>query len=476
MDPYDPVAVVGRCLIEAEQTLEEIADGGRSIDLEGEFLVNWSADCLFPIVLWNESDADKRLLSVVNVDFPHKAGLCLITDKTNKTVSCFQKSGFSFGSVFEDCALEFKSQKFPAIDPDKWPITNLRDALAWIKYWDPDLCKSFFGRLESNWTKAATRLFPLFDTPAGRFGFEISINYINDNERKRLAKKRGDRRQRIIQLNPAIKRFTVSDLSPSFIHGRNQVSRETLFGKRISVVGCGTVGGYLISFLARLGAGVSDGVLKIYDNQILLPENVGRHVLSVRDLLRNKAKGVADQILSEFPYADIRAREIDATRAKDLFDAELIIDATGSHAISSHLNREHLRLLKTSQTPPALIYTWVEGPGDAARCLLVDSRDYMCFDCMTLRRPNQAPRPRFPVSTREVSDGREFPGGCGSYMPFAVSAPSSAASLTLDLVSDWVRGKPGPRLRSRSLDANNTQSRKDNSPKPLSSCPACQGI
>jgi len=52
-------------------------------------------------------------------------------------------------------------------------------------------------------------------------------------------------------------------------------------------------------------------------------------------LFRNKADGVVDMLTKEFPYLKVRARKVDATKATDLFEAALIIDATGSSAVSS---------------------------------------------------------------------------------------------------------------------------------------------
>lgn len=474
MDPYDPVSVIGRCLLEAESTLEEIAGDKHRIDVRGEFLANWSGLVQFPLMLWAEAEQGKRMLSAVNVDFPHRDGLCVITDAVDRTSSCLSATGAKIGEIFEGSVVEFVTQRAPAIDPDNWPPRTLRDVMRWFDGWDKDLHRAFLGRLESLWSKNKSLLVALFCTPAGRFGFDFSVMYANPVEKAHWAKRAGDRRQRIITMNPPIRRFVVSDMSPSFLHGRNQPNRETLAGRNIAVVGCGTVGGYLATFLARLGAGYGGGALKIYETQILMPENLGRHVLSMHHLFRNKADGVVDMLTKEFPYIKARARKVDATEATDLFEANLIIDATGSSAVSSAVNREHVSRLKKGDSCPAVLYSWVEGPGDAARCLLVDSLKFMCHECLFTRQGGQPPRERMPVSTRDVASGREYPGGCGSYMPFAVSAAATAASLALDVARDWARGNPHPRLRSRRLDLKNTESRDDTSPKPLDTCPACR--
>jgi len=300
MDRYDPVRVIGRCLVEAEKTLEDIAGDKRRIDVHGEFLANWRSKVQFPMMLWEHGEIGKRALSALNVDFPHQAGLCVVTDAIEKTSSCLSSTGAKTHDTFVECVVEFTTEKVPAIDPDQWPPTRLRDVLNWLEAWDPLLRRAFWGRLESMWSKDKVLLAVIFCTPSGRFGFDFTITYKDAAEKKRLAKHSSDRRQRIFNQNPSIRRFTVSDLSPTYVHGRNQPRRETLAGKHIAVVGCGTVGGYLATFLARLGAGFDGGSLKLYDTQLLHPENLGRHVLSMRDLYRNKAEGVVDLLSVEF--------------------------------------------------------------------------------------------------------------------------------------------------------------------------------
>jgi hypothetical protein len=164
----------------------------------------------------------------------------------------------------------------------------------------------------------------------------------------------------------------------------------------------------------------------------------------------------------------------DALADQALFDNDLIIDATGSSAVSSVLNAQHVSHLKSRKDTASVLYAWVEGPGDVARSLLVDSLKYMCFECLYRRQTGKAPADRFPVSIRSEAIGREYPGGCGSYMPFAVSASVTAAAVALDAARDWATGQPHPRLRSRRLDLKNTQAREDSSPVPLDSCPACR--
>lgn len=475
MDPYDPAGVIERCLDEAAATLEEIAGGKHRLDLHGEFLAHWRAAPAVPLMLWGESESAKRMLACLPVDFKHYRGTFVVTDDPSRTAGVLQKAGATVGALEKDAVVEFTTEKTPAIDPDTWPPKRLADILKWLQAWDPALDRAFRGRLESRWAIDRNHFMALFRTPSGQFGLDFHVTYADAREEKYYAKRPPERRQYIlVRKNPAVSRFEVSDLSPRYLHARNTPAHATLLGKKIVLLGAGTLGGYLGTYLARLGAGHEGGVLKVYDSQALGPENIGRHVLSLRHLYQNKAEALADFIGEEFPYLKVLAYPIDARRASGLLDADLVIDATGSTPFSSWLNRQHLSLLRSEKKAPPIIYTWIEGPGDAARSLLVDSLKYMCFDCLLLRHADRPPDDRLPVSTRDPAEGRERPGGCSTYMPFAVSASATAAALAADTVRDWVGGDPHPRLRARRLDIQRTVGREDASPKPLTTCPACR--
>lgn len=475
MDPYDPVGVIARCLDEAEQTLEEIAGGKHRLDLHDEFLAHWRAAPAVPLMLWDETEAAKRMLTCVPVNFPHYPGTFVVTDDAQRAVQALKEAGVTTGIAEKEAVVEFRTDRAPAIDPDTWPPRRLTDVLEWMKAWDTTLEKAFRGRLESRWAIERNHFIALFRTPSGRFGFDFEVDYGGPAKAAYYSKRPAERRQHILtKSNPEITRFEVSDLSPVQVHGRNTAGRQTLFGRRIVQIGAGTIGGFLATYLARLGAGYGGGTLAVYDSQALGPENIGRHTLSFRDLYRNKAQGVADLVRSDLPYLRIVPKAMDARSDPQLLDADLVIDATGSTAFSSWLNRAQLTLMEEEKPYPAVVYSWVEGPGDAARALLVDSPKYMCFDCLLLRHHDRPPEDRFAVSTRDPALGRERSGGCATYMPFAVSAAVTAAALCIDAVRDWVRGDAHPRLRSRRLDLQNSRARDDTSPKPLPTCPACR--
>lgn len=68
--------------------------------------------------------------------------------------------------------------------------------------------------------------------------------------------------------------------------------QRLLAGKRVLVIGCGGLGGYLIEYMVRLGVGTVTAV----DGDVFEPSNFNRQLLSTEDLLgRSKAPAAAER-------------------------------------------------------------------------------------------------------------------------------------------------------------------------------------
>ncbi len=103
--------------------------------------------------------------------------------------------------------------------------------------------------------------------------------------------------------------------------------QETLAAKRVLVVGCGGLGGYLIEYLARMGVGEITAV----DGDVFEPSNLNRQILSTPALLgRSKAIAAKERVETVNPLVKIRAVKIflDESNAADLTAGQdLVLDA-----------------------------------------------------------------------------------------------------------------------------------------------------
>lgn len=106
-----------------------------------------------------------------------------------------------------------------------------------------------------------------------------------------------------------------------------EAEQELLSSRKVLVLGCGGLGGYLIEALARLGVGTITAV----DGDVFEETNLNRQLYSSSEVLgQSKAKTAACRVHSIAPDVNITAVEafFDETNADELIkDHDLVIDA-----------------------------------------------------------------------------------------------------------------------------------------------------
>lgn len=253
---------------------------------------------------------------------------------------------------------------------------------------------------------------------------------------------------------------------------RNLVGGASLIGKRVALIGCGTIGSNLAKLLVQSGAGC-EATFDLYDTDKLSPGNLGRHLLGFADIGRPKAAAVADALLRFHPDVSVEARGVDATKEWNaLQTSDLIIDATGDPNVATALNELRMKSDRTGQEL-AIMHGWVFGNGVAAQSFLNLKDGLACYRCLKTSFDGQW---RHNPLKDANSPLRQAPARCGEagYIPFAVDAPVAAASLMLRAALDWAAGHPGKRLRTTIFDHQaGRENMKWASPDRLESCPAC---
>lgn len=86
---------------------------------------------------------------------------------------------------------------------------------------------------------------------------------------------------------------------------RNPQERDALAGKHITIVGCGSFGSALADMLVRAGL----GALTLVDPETLSVENIGRHLLTSRDLGKAKVHALAERLREVNPELEVDARQ-----------------------------------------------------------------------------------------------------------------------------------------------------------------------
>jgi len=249
---------------------------------------------------------------------------------------------------------------------------------------------------------------------------------------------------------------------------RNLAGLQTLEGKSIAMIGCGTIGSHLAKFLLQSGAG-ANARLTLIDRQAIASGNVGRHYLGASRIGEPKALAMRDELRRFHPQANVNALVGDATDFwAEIEAADLIIDATGEWNTQYAIND---RFRSGQHHASAILHCWVSGNGAAARSFLNLSDDEFCFRCL---RPNMKDQERYPALKPNVEANiAEATCGEGAYFPYSVAAPAIAAALACDAAISWANEIPGPRLRTQVLDFDRAIHRKPTTPSRHKDCPSC---
>lgn len=259
-----------------------------------------------------------------------------------------------------------------------------------------------------------------------------------------------------------------TDLATLF--GQNGPAGSAPFsGRKIVLIGCGAIGGYLARMLAQSGAGL-DTRFTIIDPDKLDRANVRRHQLGLGDHGRAKAVACAELIRRDFPGVDVLPLCAAAQdQAGVLAAADLVIDATGEQEFSDWLNAWALQRRADGAGCPAILYSWISGRGAATQSFLILDDEHACLRCL---QPDLSQPGRFDPLKESVTEPIA-PCGEQPVTPYGPAASTAAASLAASHANDWALGRPHHLMRTIRIDWDATVRRDPKSPERAANCPAC---
>ena len=450
IDIFDPVGQMLACLVRAEMVLGQLLRRELVQDLEEEFFAYWSGLHCFVDLQDLKLGRQRALLANLG-GYP----VPVVTDDEVRTLKKLRAIGWTTDGLGIP-VFRIGTNARPRPNQNAWPPKTLRDVLQWQGILDSACRKKIEERVKEAASQKAGGVVLLIQSPL--LTYSVFVNFRNEDVipgQVHLTKK-------IPRLfdSPVIP-MVVTRIDDKYLAERNSPGMTTLAGKRVVLVGCGTIGGFLADMLTKAGAGTGGGQLTLVDKELLSPANIGRHRLGFPSLLSNKATALADELSRGAPGADINALPVDV-RSAHLGEADLLIDATGEESLSDWLTAKYCAAVP-------MLSVWIEGPGTAVRGLLLLDRDGACFHCLSLH----------VKADRYKSVDGELPvifagQGCeGLYVPFPATVSVQAACLGTEMVLDWLNGIGSPRLRTKITDRNRAQATADCNPEQFTGCPAC---
>lgn len=175
--------------------------------------------------------------------------------------------------------------------------------------------------------------------------------------------------------------FVKADKNSILSRNRSRPEVGDLRTKKIALIGCGTIGGYVAELLIRAGAGMGTKSLDLYDHDKYGPHNFSRHTLSSCDFNEYKSEALKNKLdNSTHLLTNIKAYKFGFPFLKPYLSLyDIVIDATGRAPVSKRL-AYLVRQIDDGIKKPMIIHGFNDGNGIASK-VFIDSLD-ACYNCL----------------------------------------------------------------------------------------------
>lgn len=190
---------------------------------------------------------------------------------------------------------------------------------------------------------------------------------------------------------------------------------------KVLVIGCGSIGGYLINELIKTGI---DNIC-VVDSDIMKEENIYRHLLGIEYVGEYKSNAIVDYVKKNIPNVNINSYEdniedIINDESITLTEYDLIISAVGNHNLNRWIN-EYMHI-NGINVPVVYLWNEVLGIGNHVAFILTSYKG--CYECF-FSESEEGIYDRTSYCEKGQSFAKKI-RGCGSaYLPY-----SSTNSLT----------------------------------------------
>lgn len=454
LDVFDLAGQTLACVDRAADVLGSLLRGEMVKDLEEEFFAYWNGDYCFIDLRQSSNDS---LECVVAKRKGGQPAVFVMNDRS-RALEKAKALGAQPDDGMQVTVRRIKTQVQPRPLLGDWPPQTVSDVLKWQGILDAPCRRKLDEHITEVFKSGEPWMLCVIESPKMPYAFFVDFrDHVSVQGRQRVEQARA------LAYRAPIFPVQCVRIDDEYIAQRNSPGQATFVNRRIGVIGCGTIGGFLAELLVKAGAGSDGGELALVDNDILLPQNIGRHRLGFNSVLKNKARALADELQRSMPGTNIHALPVDAMQA-NLAGFDILVNATGEESLGHLLTA---KLSGASFVP--ILSVWIEGPGIAVRALLRDVPSAACTRCMNAVDR----RMLYPVVEGEVPTLLAGHGCESLYVPFTASASIQAACLAADILTSWAGGVATPRLRTRILDQRLRKGAEDQDPAPLTGCPAC---
>jgi molybdopterin/thiamine biosynthesis adenylyltransferase len=207
--------------------------------------------------------------------------------------------------------------------------------------------------------------------------------------------------------------------------------------KKILVIGCGSIGGYLVNELVKTGLSSID----IVDRDLLKEENIYRHLLGMEYINQYKSKALVDYITKNIPNVKINSIEDNIEDAIidgniSISEYDLIISAVGNH----NLNRWINEYVHNNNIKIPVIYLWNEVLGIGSHVAFITTKYEGCYECF-FGETKEGIYDKTSYCERGQSFTKKVRGCGSSYLPFSSSNSLTTAISAIEVIKNCFEGR-----------------------------------
>lgn len=421
-DPADveaPVAAVSRVLSRLTDFLDRCADPGW---IEAEFNRE-RQDYWARYAVGAKAPASYRMTELLlDIDpnlhgaqeattLPLLDGRVFATTSTAEPERVAKARAWPLGGIIRGGALVVKLPPSERWTPNAWPKTfhDLDDLLSQV-CGAPAKLRSWY--MSRRWPNKAPVLVVLLHGPAV-YGWRILPAAIAR------------------QSEPGLVPIDSTRVDRQWSLSRDHHSEDLahLSGKKVVVLGCGSLGAPLIELLARAGVGTIEAV----DPQTFEPENISRHLLGTPHIGFGKASALCARLRQNIPGAKLEAFGETAmqwcAKANQRPLPDIILDCTGERSVRIGISMLRKRTL--NNTP--VMMAWMEPFGAAAHVVLTSGGDTW---------PASDPADTAINFATWPDDVKVDLPGCGQgFHPYGVADAWGAAGMVAERALDLLKGE-----------------------------------
>lgn len=267
----------------------------------------------------------------------------------------------------------------------KWPPASFRDLLEWLGKSDHNARDRVIEHIKAEGKKRYIFLFDVLNQDIFAIYVEFNTQSVDFRRHRKSAKNSTVKLAAMLcgkSVCTEYQRLGVirADITTLLSRNTRRKGAVSLSTKRIALIGCGTIGGYLAELLLRNGAGCGKGFLHLYDDDTYKPSNFGRHTLSSQDFGWPKSLSLATKLQDS---VHLQTKVVGYTEqfrisADVMQKYDIIIDATGRPPVSKRIAAV-VRQIPLEQRP-FIIHAFNDGNGRASKVFIDDGRS--CYGCM----------------------------------------------------------------------------------------------